>query len=182
MSVLAVPLAVPLTVPLTVQLAAGPSLDELTVGQALLILGGALALVEAIRRAWPFARDFVLFVVELVGAPERNGRPARPGLLAEVRAMATRLEDVESAVTRVEETAAAAASSAAAANDKVEHVSEQVDEVRGLAEDVRDQQHALAAEQTQIRQRLEQFGPADPSAAQQSSQPGQSGTQPPAEP
>jgi len=155
-------------------LTVGPSVDDLTVGQAVLVLGGAVALIEGVRRLWPFVRDFVRFLIEIVGAPERNGMPARPGLVETVRRLVESVEglretqdDSNARLARVEETAAAAASAAAAANDKVEHVSTQVDEVRGAVEDVRDQQHALAAEQTQIRQRLEQIGaaPTDPTVA-----------------
>jgi hypothetical protein len=137
--------------------AVGPAVEELTVGQAVLILGAIVAVIEAIRRAWPWARDFVLFLVEIVGAPPRSGRPARPGLIAVVMQLSDRLGAVEDAVSRVEETATAAASASVAANEKADRISTQVDDVRALAEDVRDQQHALAAEQTQIRTALEEL-------------------------
>ena len=140
-----------------VNLSVGPAVEELTVGQAVLILGAIVAVIEGVRRAWPWARDFVLFLVEIVGAPARNGQAARPGLIAEVRSMAERLGHVENAVSRVEETATAAASASVAANEKADRISTQVDDVKVSLEDVRNQQHALAAEQTQIRTALEEL-------------------------
>lgn len=131
--------------------------DHLTVGDALVVLGGLVAVGAAIRKAWPAVRDFVLGVVELVGAPARGTRPARPGLLARVEQLAHQMDEQGHRLTRVEETAEAAASAASAANGRLDHVSAQVSEVRDLAEETRDQAQALAAEQTQIRAALEEL-------------------------
>lgn len=151
-------------------------LQGLTIGEVLI----GLALVGTVltwlrRKAWPAVRDVVLGIVDLVGAPARNGQPARPGLLAHVEQLsaqvainADKLErldglpaevaELREGLARVEETATTAASSVVAVDGRVQHMSEQLDEVKASVERVEDAQLAKAAELTQIRQTLETLG------------------------
>jgi hypothetical protein len=154
------------------------NLEDITLAQAVLLLGGVGALFEAVRRAWPRARDFVLFMTDLMGTPERNGKPAKPGLMrvvsdlvdshdahaaamGEVRGQLAevRADQVDNAarLTRVEEGVAAAASAAVTANDKADHMLTDLVEVKSQLGDVVSAQQTLAAEQAQIRSAVEQW-------------------------
>ena len=151
-------------------------LEGLTVGEVALVVVVLVAAAGWVKRKlWPTVRDVVLGLVDIVGAPARNGRPARPGLLEHVELLAAqvsqntaqleRLDGLPSEVAelreglaRVEETATTAASSVVAVEGRVQHVSEQIDEVKASVDEVKDAQLAKAAELTQIRQTLEAFG------------------------
>lgn len=131
----------------------GLTLGEVVIG--LVALGAVLTWVR--RKLWPTVRDVVLGLVDLIGAPARNGRDARPGLLATVAQL---VEDVASArseiaeqgdrIARVEGVAAEAASAAAAGQQGVQ-------ELGGKVAEISDKVDGLAAEQTQIRQAVEEI-------------------------
>ena len=134
------------------------NVEDITVGQAVLLLGAAAAMFEGVRRAWPFARDLVLFIVEIVGAPERNGKPAKPGLMKVIGDLSERVE-------RVEESAATSASAVVAVQERVEHVSAQLDDMQTSVDEVKVAQLSKAAELTQIRQTMEEIRTASTDAA-----------------
>lgn len=133
----------------------GEWLGHFTLGDAAVFLGGLALLVAGARKAWPRLRDFVLFVLDMVGTPERNGKPAKPGLMSVVAQLVEgqedarkALADIDERLTGVEGQAASAASAAAAADEKAERAVHQLEEVDRKVDE-------LAAEQTQIRAALE---------------------------
>lgn len=132
--------------------------EHLTVGDALLILGALSAVGVAVRKAWPRARDFVLFLTDLMGTPARHGLDAKPGLMEVVADLAAAQQRHDERLTRVEETAATAASAAAASTEGVHHLSGQVAEVDRKVDEV-------AAEQTRVRSALEELRRAGMDAA-----------------
>ncbi len=131
-------------------------LAERTVGE--LVAAGVVVVVVAgwlRRKFWPGLRDLVLGLVDLVGAPARGNRPARPGLLATVDDLVRRVHEVQSEqgrqgdrMTRVEGVAAEAASASVANQAQLLHVVEQVTALDAKVDDV-------AAEQTRIRNAVE---------------------------
>lgn len=130
-------------------------LGHFTLGDAAVFLGGLALLGAGARKAWPRLRDFVLFVGDLVGTPERNGRPAKPGLMSIVSQLVDRQDSVEQALgvldermTGVEGQAASAASAAVAADEKAERAVHQLEEVDRKVDE-------LAVEQAQIRAAIE---------------------------
>ena len=141
------------------------NVEDITVGQAVLLLGAAAAMFEGVRRAWPFARDLVLFIVEIVGAPERNGKPAKPGLMKVIGDLSERVGDLSERVERVEESAATSASAVVAVQERVEHVSAQLDDMQTSVDEVKVAQLSKAAELTQIRQTMEEIRTASTDAA-----------------
>jgi hypothetical protein len=155
-------------------------LEHLTVGDALLILGALGAVGVAVRKAWPRARDFVLFLTDLMGTPARNGQDAKPGLMevvadlveahgahakqmTEVKEQLTEVraaqQEHDDRLTRVEDGVTEAASAAVTANGKADHMLTDLIEVKEQLGDVVSAQHALAAEQTQIRSAVEGLRP-----------------------
>lgn len=126
-------------------------LEGLTVGEVMLGLVAVAAIAGWVKRKlWPTLRDLVLGLVDLVGAPARGNRPARPGLLSTVAQLVDDVASMRSEqatqgerLGRVEGVAAEAASAAAAGQQGVETLNHKVD--------------ALAAEQTQIRQTVEEL-------------------------
>jgi hypothetical protein len=87
-------------------------LTGLAPGWAALITGVLLAAVAAIAKAWPRARDFVLFLTDLMGSPERPGKPRSPGLME-------RMATVEDLVRATAEAAGAAQTQAQDALDQL---------------------------------------------------------------
>lgn len=129
--------------------------NHLTVGDALVILGVVGTIAAAVRTAWPRLRNFVLFLTDLMGTPARNGQDAKPGLMEVVAGLAREQAEHGERLARVEEGVVAAASAAATATEQAGHVSAQVAEVDRKVDELATAQHALAAEQTQIRTTLE---------------------------
>lgn len=167
-------------------------LTDLNGGQIAGIIGGATAVVVIVRtKVWPTLRDFVLFLTDVMGTPERNGQPAKPGLMrvvsdlveshAEHAAAMTdvrvqladvRADQLDNAarLTRVEEGVTSAASAAVTANGKADHMLTDLDEVKSQLGDVVSAQTALAAEQAQIRSAVEGLRAADASTDEDGSQ------------
>jgi hypothetical protein len=103
------------------------SVSHLTVGDAIVIVGSVGGGGIAILKLIPVIKRLATFVTDILGTPERDGKPATPGLMGQVAQLSTAVAAQGEGLRRVEDMAAEAASAAAASAASVERLGEKVD-------------------------------------------------------